>query len=142
AEEKPVGCLVRSRSRADQLAAWGCELDEEDMTDPESLRRAVAGCDTVIHLVAIIQGKPEDFERVMIQGTRDLLTAAKSAGVRRFVLMSALGVGERTKDLTPYFAAKWAMEQDVKGSGIEHVIFRPSFVFGRDGGVPPTFMRL
>jgi uncharacterized protein YbjT (DUF2867 family) len=142
AEEKQVRCLVRDPARADQLATWGCELVEGDVTDPESLRRAVAGCDTVVHLVAIIEGKPEDYERVMVQGTRDLLAAAQGAGVGRFVLMSALGTSERTKDLTPYFGAKWAMEQDVKSSGLEHVIFRPSFVFGCDGGVLPTFMRL
>jgi NADH dehydrogenase len=61
--------------------------------------------------------------------------------VRRFVLMSALGVGEETKDLTPYYAAKWEMEQAVKSSDLEHVIFRPSFVFGSDGGILPLFVR-
>ena len=39
----------------------------------------------------------------MAQGTRDLVAAAREAGVRRFVLMSALGVGEKTKELTPYY---------------------------------------
>ena len=34
------------------------------------------------------------------------------------------------------------MERAVKESGLDHVIFRPSFVFGRDGGVLPTFVRL
>jgi NADH dehydrogenase len=34
------------------------------------------------------------------------------------------------------------MEQAVKGSGLEHVIFRPSFVFGREGGILPTFRKL
>ena len=47
------------------------------MTDPESLRRAVEGQDAVVHLVAIITGKPSDFERVMEQGTRDLVSAAR-----------------------------------------------------------------
>ena len=61
--------------------------------------------------------------------------------MRRFVLMSALGVSEETKDLTPYYHAKWEMEQAVEESGLEHVIFRPSFVFGRDGGVLPLFVR-
>jgi NADH dehydrogenase len=55
--------------------------------------------------------------------------------------MSALGVSEETKELTPYYRAKWAMEESVRASGLEHVIFRPSFVFGRDGGVLPTFIR-
>ena len=46
-----------------------------------------------------------------------------------------------TAAAVPYFRAKWAMEEAVRGSGVEHVIFRPSFVFGRDGGVLPMFIR-
>src|SRR5205085_1872397 len=84
----------------------------------------------------------KDFERVMAQGTRDVVAAAKEAGVRRFVLASALGLDERTKDAVPYFAAKWEMERAVMESGLEYVILRPSFVFGKDGGVLPTFVRL
>jgi uncharacterized protein YbjT (DUF2867 family) len=112
------------------------------MTDPESLRRAVEGQDAVVHLVALLSGKPEEFERVMEHGTRDLLKAASDAGVRRFVLMSALGTTEETKDLVPYYGAKWQMEQDVKASGLEHVIFRPSFVFGREGGALGQFKKI
>ncbi len=112
------------------------------MTDPESLRRAVDGQDAVVHLVALLSGKPEEFERVMEQGTRDLLEAARDADVRRFVLMSALGTTEETKDLVPYYGAKWQMEQDVKASGLEHVIFRPSFVFGRAGGALGQFKKI
>ena len=112
------------------------------MTDPESLKRAVDGVETVVHLVAIRQGTCQDFERLMVQGTRDLLDAAKAAGVRRFVLMSALGTTEETKDLVPYFGAKWDEEQDVKTSGLPYVIFRPSFIFGRGGGILPTFAKL
>jgi NADH dehydrogenase len=140
----PVRCLVRkpSAAAAQSLGAWGCELVEGDVTDPASLRRAVEGCDAVVHLVAIRQGSREKFERVMEQATRDLVTAAKEAGTRRFVLMSALGTTEETKDLVPYYHAKWEMEQTVAGSGLEHVIFRPSFIFGRDGGILPTFKRL
>ena len=142
ARDVPVRALVRERRRGANLAAWGAELVEGDVTDPGSLRRAVAGCDVVVHLVAIIVGRPADFERVMARGTQDLVAAAKDADVRRFVLMSALGTNEQTKDTVPYFRAKWAMERTVHDSGLEHVIFRPSFVFGRDGGVLPTFVRL
>ncbi|HTS72237.1 MAG TPA: NAD(P)H-binding protein [Gaiellaceae bacterium] len=142
AAEKPVRCLVRKASGAETLGAWGCELAEGDMTDAESLRRAVEGCDAVVHLVAIRQGREEQFRRVMEQGTRDLVAAAAEAGVGRFVLMSALGTSEETKDLVPYYHAKWEQEQTVEGSSLEHVIFRPSFVFGRDGGILPTFAKL
>jgi uncharacterized protein YbjT (DUF2867 family) len=142
AEDRPVRCLVRDPDRADTLAAWGCELARGDVTDRDSVRRAVEGCKVVVHLVAIIQGKPEQFERIMVQGTRNVVEAAKAAGIRRFVLMSALGTSEETKDLSPYFGAKWQMEQMVKSSGLEHVIFRPSFVFGKGGGALKTFQRV
>jgi NADH dehydrogenase len=118
------------------------EAVQGSMTDAESLRRAVEGQDAVVHLVALLSGRPAEFERVMEQGTRDLLAAAREAGVRRFVLMSALGVDEHTKELVPYYGAKWVMEQDLKDSGLEHVIFRPSFVFGRRGGALEQFKRI
>ncbi len=138
----PVRCLVRDLRGGAKLATWGCELVEGDVTDPQSLARAVDGTDTVIHLVAIRQGRREQFQRIMVGGTRDLLAAAQAAGVRRFVHMSALGTSEETKDLVPYYGAKWENEQQVQGSGIPYVIFRPSFVFGPDGGILPTFAKL
>jgi len=140
AHGRDVRALVRRTERGAQLAGLGAELVAGDVTDPASLAAAVDGCTHVVHLVAIIRGRPQDFERVMTQGTRDLLTAAKAAGVQRFVLMSALGTTETTRMLVPYFAAKWSMEQDVVASGLEHTIFRPSFVFGH-GGALPTFVR-
>jgi NADH dehydrogenase len=142
ARDVPVRALVRDRRRGARLVSWGAELVEGDVTDPVSLRAASAGVDAVVHLVAIIRGSRADFERVMAQGTRNVVAAAKEAGIRRFVLASALGLDERTKDAVPYFAAKWEMERAVKESGLEYVILRPSFVFGKDGGVLPTFVRL
>jgi NADH dehydrogenase len=138
----PVRALVRAASRGTRLANWGAELAVGDVTDPASLRIACEGVDAVVNLVAIIRGRPQDFERVMAEGTRNLVAAAQAARVRRFVLSSALGLDERTKDAVPYFAAKWAMEAAVREAGLEYVILRPSFVFGRDGGVLPTFVRL
>jgi NADH dehydrogenase len=142
AREVPVRALVRDRERASRLASWGVELVQGDVTDHTSLRAAVSGVDTIVHLVAIIKGSRADFERIMTQGTRDLVAAAQEAGIRRFILASALGLNERSKDATPYFAAKWEMQRAVKESGLEYVIFRPSFIFGKDGGVLPTFVRL
>ena len=118
------------------------EAVQGDVTDLNSLRAATAEIEVVVHLVAIRQGRPEQFQRVMIGGTRNLIAAAKERGVARFVLMSALGTTDSTKDLVPYYNAKWTEEQDVKRSGMEHVIFRPSFVFGRGGGILPTFRKL
>jgi uncharacterized protein YbjT (DUF2867 family) len=118
------------------------EAVQGDMADPASLRRATEGRDVIVHLVAIRQGRPEAFQQVMVEGTRSLLDAAREAGVKRFVLMSALGTTEETKDLVPYYGAKWQQEKDVEASGLEYVVFRPSFIFGRDGGILPTFRKL
>ena len=138
ASGRPVRCLVRNPSKA----GLDGDVVQGDMTDAASLKAAVEGVETVVHLVAIRQGSDEKFERIMAQGTRDLLSAAKEAGVGRFVHMSALGTSKESKDLVPYYHAKWEMEQAVQGAGIPYVIFRPSFVFAEDGGILPTFAKL
>ncbi len=141
ARDLPVRALVRRPDRAGSLEAWGCELTEGDVGDRASLERAADGCRVIVHLVSIITGRSADFERVMTKGTADLTAAAREAGVERFVLMSALGTSERSRELVPYYRAKWAMEETVEASGLDSVIFRPGFVFGADGGVLPTFLR-
>ena len=141
AQERPVRLLVRAPRSGARAAGLGAELVQGDMTDADSLRRAVEGCRAVVHLVAIRRGRPQDFERLMVQGTRDLLAAAKEAGVERFVHMSAAGTSEQTAQVVPYFRAKWESEQAVAASGLAYTIFRPSFVFGGDGGALPMFMR-
>ena len=140
AEGREVRALAHRPERARRLADWGVEIVPGDVTDPASLRAALDGCTHVVHLVAIIRGRPDDFERVMSQGTRNLVQAAVDAKIERFVLMSALGTSGATETV-PYFRAKWEMERAVRESGLEHVVFRPSFVFGRDGGVLPTFIK-
>jgi NADH dehydrogenase len=140
--ELSVRCLVRDRARAGSLESLGCDLAVGDVTDAESLRAAAEGCDVIVHLVSIIAGRPEDFDRVMVDGTWNVIDAAQKAGVGRFVLMSALGASEETKELVPYYGAKWAMEQAVREAGLEHVILRPSFVFGPSGGALPQFISM
>ena len=135
-----VRALVRSARSAAALDGVDCELVHGDVTDPASLRAAARGVRTIVHLVAIVEGSPASFERVMAAGTGNLVEAAREGGVRRIVLMSALGTGPGAT--LPYFRAKWAAERAVASSGVEHVVLRPSFVFGADGGALPRFLRL
>jgi len=139
ARGRTVRALVRSPGRAGPLESWGVELVAGDVTDPESLRVAAEGCDEVVHLVSILTGSKADFDRLMVQGTRDVVAA--SAGAKRILLMSALGVDGPGAAGIPYFDAKREMERTVRDSGLEFVILRPSFVFG-DGGALATFLRL
>jgi NADH dehydrogenase len=136
----PVRAMVRDARGAATLEGVPCELVRGDVTDPASLRAAARGVRTIVHLVAIIEGSPATFERVMAAGTGNLVEAARESGVRRIVLMSALGTGPGAT--VPYFRAKWAAEQTVAGCGIEGVILRPSFIFGADGGALPRFVRI
>jgi NADH dehydrogenase len=139
AQDRDVRVLVRRPERAARVAAWSPELATGDVTDAASLKAALDGCTHVIHLVSIIKGSGDDFERIMTRGTADLIAAAQEQGIERFVLMSSLGVDAVSKDAVPYYGAKWAMEQAVAASGLPHTIFRPSFVFGA-GGALPTFI--
>jgi NADH dehydrogenase len=135
-----VRAMVRDAKGAAVLVDVDCELVRGDVTDPASLRAAARGVRTIVHLVAIVEGAPATFERVMAAGTGNLVEAARESGVRRIVLMSALGTGPGAT--VPYFRAKWAAEQAVASSGVDHVVLRPSFVFGTDGGALPRFLRI
>jgi len=137
-----VRALVRDAAGAAVLGDVDCEVARGDVTDPASLSEAATGCDSVVHLVAIITGRRAAFEHVIAQGTVNVIDAAREAGARRIVHMSALGVGQATKDTVPYYRAKWAAEESVRGSGLGHAILRPSFVFGPDGGALPQFLRI
>ena len=100
-----------------------------DVTDRASLRQAMDGVDTVIHLVAIIfEKRASTFLGVIAQGTRNVVDPARSAGVRRFLYMSALGAQNNAR--YPYLEAKWEAEQTVIGSGLAYGILRPSVIFG------------
>jgi uncharacterized protein YbjT (DUF2867 family) len=141
ARDRDVRALVHSPTRAGSLANWDVALVTGDVTDPASLRSAAEGCEAIVHLVSILTGKDSDFERVMVQGTRNLVDAARAAGTKRLVLMSAIGVDGPGVRGIPYYDAKRQMELAVRDSGLEFVILRPSFVFG-DGGALATFLRL
>ncbi len=137
-----VRALVHSASGSAALEGVEAELGTADVTDATSLRDAFAGADAVVHLVAVIAGRPRDFERVIAEGTANVVAAAGEAGATRIVHVSALGVGPKTKDTVPYYRTKWAAEETVRASSLEHAILRPSFVFGADGGVLPRFVRI
>jgi NADH dehydrogenase len=137
-----VRAMVRDVRGAKALEGVDCELVHGDVTDPDSLAGAVAGCESLVHLVAIIAGRPDDFDRVIAQGTRNLVTAAEQGGARRFVYVSALGAHDPEAPDVPYYRAKRAAEVAIAGSRLEHVVLRPTFVFGPDGGALPRFIRI
>lgn len=131
--DRPIRLLVRSAAAHSALASGNVELVEGDVTDASSLRGAMDGCDSVIHLVAIIEEQGDaTFDRVIRQGTEHVVAEAQRAGVSRLIDMSAMGARDDAR--YPYLKAKWDGEQAVRASGLDWTIFRPSVIFGpRDG---------
>jgi uncharacterized protein YbjT (DUF2867 family) len=104
-----------------------------DVTDPASLAGTMDGCTTVIHLVAIIAEEGDaTFDRVIRQGTENVVAEARRAGVEHFIQMSALGVRDDAN--YPYYYAKHRAELAVEQVGIPYTIFRPSIIFGPNDG--------
>lgn len=117
------------------------ELLTGDVLDAPSLGQALAGCDAVIHLVGIIgEVGRSTFENIHTRGTENVVGAAKLAGVRRLVHMSALGTrpGARSR----YHQSKWAAEEVVRQSGLDWTIFRPSLIYGPGDQFVNLFARM
>lgn len=127
-----VRCLVRRSSDRKPLQNMGVEFAEGDVTDPASLDKAMKGIEQVIHLVAVIREYPRKkitFETVNIRGTRNVVDAARKAGVKRFIHLSA--IGSRADEAFPYLRSKWLGELAVRQSGLDWTIFRSSIIIGR-----------
>jgi len=127
-----VRLLVRDRAApglGEMLASPRVQAVAADILKPASLAGALAGIDAVVHLVGIIsQVGRTTFEQVHVGGTRHMLAAARAEGVARFVHMSALGT--RPGAMSLYHQTKWAAEQEVRNSGLQWTIFRPSLIYG------------
>lgn len=128
-------CLVRNPDADLVEGGDPVETVRGDVTDAASLDGALDGCDAVIHLVGLIEENPAHgatFEAVHVQGTINVVHAAKQAGVDRFIHMSANAA--HPKGESAYQTTKWRAEQHVQESGFNHwTIFRPSIIFGDPG---------
>jgi NADH dehydrogenase len=98
---------------------------------PEEVARAALGCEAAVHLVGIIRefpGRGVTFEKVHVQATENVVAAAKDAGAKRFLQMSALGARPAPAD--PYHLTNFRADEAVQQSGIPYTIFRPSIIYG------------
>jgi NADH dehydrogenase len=102
--------------------------------DPAALDKGLHGCAAVIHLVGIIMQRPSKgitFHRIHFERTKNVVDAAKRAGVKRFIHMSALGT--RPDAISDYHKTKYQAEEYVRTSGLDWTIFRPSLIHGPKG---------
>ncbi len=162
ADGHDVRALSRSDHAAAQISARGGQSVPGDLADIAAIRAGAAGCEWAFHAAAMLGdwGKREDFERVNVEGTANVLRACADAGVSRFVHVgteAALMAGQplidvdETAPLRPdspalYSSSKARAERLVVGAnraGFETVVIRPRFVWGRgDTTLLPTIVGL
>jgi dihydroflavonol-4-reductase len=158
---REVRVLLRPSSDRRNLADVPCEVVHGDLSDPATLPAAVRGCDALYHVAADYRlwvRDPQQMYRANIEGTRDLLRAAASAGVRRIVYCSSVAAIGFRDDRTPadettvatvedmvghYKRSKYLAEREVmrlaRDEGIPVVIVNPAAPFGpRDIKPTPT----
>jgi NADH dehydrogenase len=116
------------------------ELIEADVHDPAALARLLAGCDAVVNLVAILHGSVAAFQRTHLELPQKLAAACTTAGVRRVVHVSALGVGPDAP--SDYLRSKTAGETALRSAGLDLTLIRPSVIFGADDKFLNLFAKL
>jgi nucleoside-diphosphate-sugar epimerase len=145
-----VRALARSDAAAAKVRERGAEPAAGDLDDVAALRAGAEGCEVCFHAAAKVEdwGDPADFERLNVRGTDNAIAACREAGVRRLVHVgteAALTAGQALVDvderapLRPdspflYSSTKAKAEQRVRaanGDGLETVVIRPRFVWGR-----------
>ena len=158
---EPLRLLVRAGSRRDNLSGPGfadAEFVCGDLTDVESLRQAVRGCDTIYHVAAdyrLWARDPQELYQANVDGTRYLLEAAREFGVRRIVYTSTVGALGIPRDGSPgteespvsegdmighYKRSKYLAEQEARrfaAEGVPVVIVNPSTPVG-ENDIKPT----
>jgi divinyl chlorophyllide a 8-vinyl-reductase len=123
AEGHRVTALIRPQADASLLP--GCTLIRGEVT-PDTLASAMTGIDAVVSCLASRTGAPEDAWAVDHAANSAALTAAVAAGVRHFVLLSAICV---QKPLLDFQYAKLAFEAELQASPLDWTIVRPTAYF-------------
>jgi NADH dehydrogenase len=128
----PVRVLVPPRRGGrPPRAGWpeGVEVVAGDLDDAQSLHLAMQNVHSVVHLAsAQWWGRPRDLERIDLQGTRNLISVARSARTGRLFCLSQLGAEPSSAYLL--LRAKGQVEGLLRTSGIAYTILRCGIVFG------------
>ncbi len=119
-----VRCLVRMGSEYFWLNDTGAQYFFGDLRDPTSLRRAVKGCEFVVHVAGIgLEGTDNHHESTTLQGTKNLIEMALLENVEHLVMVSCIGAG--TDQPVAAFDCLRKAEEDLESSGLSYTILRP-----------------
>lgn len=111
-----------------------------DVYDRASLEKHIAGNDAVINLVGILNETGDaTFTHAHVDLTATLIAACRQAGVRRIHLMSSLNAGNKA---SKYLKTRGEAEAQVRNSGMDWTIYRPSVVYGDGDSFVSRFLKL
>jgi len=123
--------LIRDPDQAADLEAVGAMpvgVDLENL-DPEAIATSIAGCKAVVFAAGAGPGSgPARKRTVDYGGAVKLIDACKSEGIRRYLMVSAMGVRDpaaRGPEMRPYYAAKLEADKALAASGLDYTIVRP-----------------
>ena len=129
-----VACLVRPGSENKLRGGPSITQVRGELGSGKALKNLVHGCGAVIYNVGLLREFPRrgiTFEQAQYQGVVDTVSAMQEAGVRRLLLMSAIGVKHPG---TKYQSTKYRAEQHALGSDLDVTVLRPSVIFGDPRG--------
>jgi uncharacterized protein YbjT (DUF2867 family) len=131
-----VRCLARKPAGVADLAARGCEIVPGDISDPASLRRALAGMDAVYVTIHTLSQQPggaagAGFMDVEKTGMQNVVAACRDNGVRRIIYITSFGVAPDAKSL--WLRERWQIEQMLIHRGVDSTVLRPGQIVGRGG---------
>lgn len=108
----------------------GAEFLPIGTSNEEDLRKIFTGCDVVAHCAGINREVHRgDYNRIHVEGTRNVVQAAQSAGVKKIVLVSFFKA--RPNCGSPYHESKYAAEEIVRQSGLDYTIIKAGMIYGR-----------
>ena len=126
--------LVRQGSESKVVQPDASEIVRGDIGDGKAVAECLRGTDAAIYNIGLLREFPDKgitWEAMHYAGARRAIDLASSAGVQRFVLMSANGA---KPEGTGYQSTKYRAEQHLAASGLDWTAFRPSIVFGDPRG--------
>ena len=117
--------LISRQPRKDDERLVPCDLANVD-----ALTELFSGCKAIAHCAGINREVGDQtYERVHIEGTRNVVEAAKRAGVEKIVLLSFLRA--RPDCDSPYHESKWAAEEIVRNSRLDYTVLKAGVIYGR-----------
>lgn len=138
--------LVRSGSERKLLQPNKTECIFGDIENTSSIKETLEGCSAVIYLIALIREFPDKNltnHRLQYSGVKRVVEVCQEIGLKRFILMSALGVN-KNRTTSQYMISKYKAEEIMQNSSLDWTIIRPSSLFGdpRGGGRPEFCLML